>query len=253
MFSLFQYHLQAKRHRVNMNTLGMSKRYDCSLCDRTYSRKFDMKRHEQYAHPKMEEDEETNEDSNDDDEAREDEYQSESSSKSQRDTDSNDDEDAETSDSESEGDDDSSNSETACKEEPEDNQAYQEWFEKAMTATEELRNEKYQKYISQGMDEEDAKEKAHVKVLWAVRRTFFNLYSKFLQDNLSIGEDVTHQEIMSDLEEKVENGKNVRKAVQRVLAKHGVKFEGLFQYQDEDEDDSEEDMDGTEESDNDVE
>ena len=37
-----------------------------------------------------------------------------------------------------------------------------------MQATEEKRAEKYEKYISQGMDEEEAKEKAHEKTLWLV-------------------------------------------------------------------------------------
>ena len=98
-------------------------------------------------------------------------------------------------------------------------------------------------YILEGMDEEDAKEKAHVKLLWAVRRTFFALYSKFLQESVSLENDDTHQKITSDLEKRVADGKPIRKAVQRVLAKHGPTFEGLFQYQEE-----EEEMEGTEES-----
>ena len=134
--------------------------------------------------------------------------------------------------------------------EPEDNLAYQEWLEQAMANTEDLRDEKYQKYISDGMDEEEAKEKAHVKVLWAVKRTLFDLYSNFLQQSVYLGGVDINHEIMSDLTEKVQNGMNLRKAVKRVLARQGPQFEGLFQYQDENDDDSEEETDGVDENDN---
>ena len=223
----FYYHLQAKRHRVSMDAL--SKRYGCSLCDRTYSRKFDMKRHEQYAHRQMENDEALNET----------EYENEVSSVDDDQT--SEDEDIEMSESESEGENTG---------EPEDNLAYQGWFEQAMTATDELRNEKYTKYISKSMSEEEAKENAHIKVLWAVKRIFFDHYSYFLRHNLYLEEDDINQEILSDIKDRVENGMGVRKAVQRVLARHGTKFDVIFEYQKEDEDDSEEDMEVTEESDN---
>ena len=36
----------------------------------------------------------------------------------------------------------------------------------------EIRNEKYQKYIQKGMSEEQAKEKAHMKTLWVLQRVF---------------------------------------------------------------------------------
>ena len=200
----------------------MSDRYGCSLCDKTYSRKFDMKRHEQYAHPEMDKDADSSDEASEDG--------SDSSSKS---------------DSDEHGGESDNESEEGSPEtqEPEDNQAYQGWLDQAMTATKDLRDEKYQKYILEGMDEEDAKEKAHVKLLWAVRRTFFALYSKFLQESVSLENDDTHQKITSDLEKRVADGKPIRKAVQRVLAKHGPTFEGLFQYQEE-----EEEMEGTEES-----
>ena len=164
-----------------------------------------------------------------------------------------DDEEVEASDSEREDDtedDKSSNSETPDTDDPADNLAYQEWYDEAMTATEELRNEKYDKYISKGMSDEEAKEKAHVKVLWAVKRIFFHRYSNFLRQSLYLGEDDTNQDIISDLSENVENGMNVRKAVQRVLARQGTKFDGLFHYQaDEDDDDDNDDDDDDDDDD----
>ncbi|XP_063963105.1 fibronectin-like [Lytechinus pictus] len=69
--------------------------------------------------------------------------------------------DAQSEDSGNEEEDESSTSEMNETGELEDNMAYQEWLEMAMTATEESRNEKCKKYISNGMSEDDAKEKAH--------------------------------------------------------------------------------------------
>ena len=221
---LLHYHLQAKRHQVNMNTL--SNRFACSLCDRTYSRKFDMKRHEQTAHREMETDEELNENESENGDSSDDETIK--------------DEDSEM--TESEGDEEKDNGD------PEDNLAYQEWFKQALAATEEMRNEKYEKYISKGMSEAEAQENAHTKVLWAVKRIFFDHYFYFLRNNLYLEEDDANQEILSDIKERVEGGMDIRKAIQRVLARHGTKFDVLFQYQEEDED--EEEMEGTEESDN---
>eukprot|EP00057_Strongylocentrotus_purpuratus_P010566 XP_011665040.1 PREDICTED: acidic leucine-rich nuclear phosphoprotein 32-related protein 1-like [Strongylocentrotus purpuratus] len=102
----------------------MSKRHACSLCDRTYSRKFDMKRHAQNVHPDMKDDGYETEDSNAGEEASEDDF-SEPPSKKQRVVESSDE--SETSDSESEGEDASSKLETPDMNEPEDNLAYQEW------------------------------------------------------------------------------------------------------------------------------
>ena len=208
-----------------------------------------MKRHAHNVHPDMKDHGYETEDFNVGEETSEDDY-SEPPSKKQRVVESSDE--SETSDSESEGEDESSKSETPDMKEPEDNPAYQEWLEQSMTNTEDLRDEKYQKYISDGVDEEEAKEKAHVKVLWAVKRSFFDLYSNFLQQNVYLGSADINHEIMSDLTEKVENGMNLRKAVKRVLARHGAQFEGLFQYQDENEDDSEEETEteGADGSDN---
>ena len=114
--------------------------------------------------------------------------------------------------------------------EPEDNPAYLEWYDQAIAATEEMRNDKYEKYINEGMNEEAAKEKAHEKVLWAVKRNFFDNYSAFLWRNAYLEED----------DRKID----VQKAVNRAMAKLKSKLDRLSQYNesDEDEDESEEKM-----------
>ena len=151
-----------------------------------------------------------------------------------------DDEDEESNEVEGEEEDEDENSEVTHTEDPEDNQAYQDWLEHAMTETAERRSEKYEKYISEGLTDEEAKEKAHFKLLWAVKRIFFDDYSNFLQQNIHLDEDETHQKIMSDLQSKIENGMNIKDAISRTLVKHIPKFEGLFNYQSESEDDQSE-------------
>ena len=96
------------------------------------------------------------------------------------------------------------------------------------------------------MDEEDAKEKAHAKNLWAVKNTFFDHYMAFLSLNIRLKDNETHQDIMEEIEEKMEEGTNIDKALKRIVAKHRSKFDSLFEYdhRDEDEGESEEEMEG---------
>ena len=51
-----------------------------------------------------------------------------------------------------------------------------------------------------------------------------------MEQILLIQKDNTYQDIFSDIEEKVEGGMDVRKAVKRVLPKHKHKFESLFEF-----------------------
>ena len=62
-------------------------------------------------------------------------------------------------------------------------------------------NVKYQKYINEGMTEDQAGEKANTKTLWAVKRNFFARFKDFLLNYLRLKDDNTYQEISSDIEE----------------------------------------------------
>ena len=114
-------------------------------------------------------------------------------------------EDEESSGDESSGDESSS--------ELEDNTAYQDWLEEAKEATEEMRNAKYEKYVNEGMAELQAKEKAKWKTKWAVKRIFFNNYKDFLSSYLHLKDNDTHQDIVEDLEERLNKDKDVNKAL----------------------------------------
>ena len=118
-------------------------------------------------------------------------------------------------------------------------------MEEAKETTQDMWNVKYQKYINEGMTEDQAGEKAHAKTLWAVKRNFFARFEDFLLNYLRLKDDDTYQEITSDLEEKIEKGVDINKALNRVIPRYKSKFEGLF-VQDEESEEEEENEDDEE-------
>ena len=77
----------------------------------------------------------------------------------------------------------------------EDNACYQDWLEEAKETIQDTWNVKYQKYINEGMTEDQAGEKANAKTLWAVKRNFFARFKYFLLNYLRLKDDDTYQEI----------------------------------------------------------
>ena len=107
---------------------------------------------------------------------------------------------------------------------------YQDWLEEAKEATKDMWNEKHENYIANGMDEDQAEDKANRKTLWAVKRIFFDNYKDFLSSYLHLENNETHQVILADFKEKIEKGLAVDKALDRVMAKHHAEFLGFFQH-----------------------
>ena len=97
------------------------------------------------------------------------------------------------------------------------------------------------------MDKEEAKENAHEKTLWLVKRIFFDYYLSFLSLNYHLKDDDTHQELMAELEEKTDEGMDIDKASKRIIGRYQPKFDNLFNYAESDEDEAENDDEETEE------
>ena len=247
-------HLEIDTPRVNiMNTISGLKRYACHRCSKSYSRRYNLRRHEENAHVAGE----SKMDDIDDDRnirtfrsanSNVEDYQpgfkrrrcqdseiDSSGTESTIDgdgTESKDDgDDLEESDDESEEEtDDDLSEEDGSSSELEDNIAYQDWLKEAKEATKDMWNEKHEKYIDNGMDEDEAEDKANRKTCWAVKRIFFDNYKDFLSSYLHLEENETHQVILADLKEKLDKGMEVDKSLDRVMAKHHADFFGLFQH-----------------------
>ena len=192
------------------------RKHVCTLCDKNFVRRYHLQRHKDTVHSsyKMNENSKTNSGTES-----EDSFDSESE--------------REVSETEMEGDESSNEEESSDAEtsndELEENAAYQEWYVQAKEATEEMKTEKYEKYVQAGMGEEEASEKANVKTAWAVKRFFFNQFEIFLTFTMTLQDDDTYRDIVADIEEKLNKGVDMEKAVKRVLIKYKDKFEALFQ------------------------
>ena len=77
------------------------------------------------------------------------------------------------------------------------------------------------------------------KPFWAVKQIFFNKYKDFLSSYLHLKDNGTHQDIAEDLEEKVNKGMEVNKALNRVMPKLHTKFDGLLQLNEDEENEEE--------------
>ena len=86
-----------------------------------------------------------------------------------------------------------------------------------------MRAEKYEQFISDGMEDEQARIRAYEKIVWAIKSKFFDTYSRFLEETVLLNEDETYQDILLDIEDKTERGIDAFKAVKRVLLKHRKK------------------------------
>ena len=241
-----------------MNNISAVKPNSCKYCGKSFGRRYNLRRHAESVHAeevsKMNEvDDDLQSETSDgynsepdfkkrrfgesevdkcETESTQDEDEGDSESETESETEKEEDELTDESESGTEVENDESSDEEESSSELEDNAAYRDWLEEAKGATEEMWSEKYEKYVNGGMDEAQAKEKANRKTLWAVKRIFLNNYEDFLSSYLHLKDDDTHLDIVEDIEEKVNNGMEVSTAVNRVVAKHQAKFDGLFQQDD---------------------
>ena len=252
MVFINSFHLTIRRRRVNiMSSFSVIKTHACRLCDRSFAKKYNLRRHIDSVH--------CEEQSVNSEENSEMEYNSQSDHyeplyKRPRSNEYHDHENDEESseednfDSEREDDDDEElkeEEEEYSSSDLEDNPTYQDWLEEAKADTEDIWKLKYEKYINEGMSEHQAREKANMKTLWAVKRNFFARFKDFLSSYVHLKDENTYQEIIGDLEEKMEKGMDINKALNRVVSSYKSKFTGLFH------EDSEEEEEEEEESDND--
>ncbi len=130
----------------------------------------------------------------------------------------------------------------------EDNASFQDWARDAREATEEMRSEKYQKYIEEGMSEDQARDKAEMKTLWAVKKHFFDNYRDFLINYMNLRDNDAHGDVVCEIEHKMEKGVAVTKAVSRAISKYQAQFDNLLQQEEEEEANEDEEEEEDQES-----
>ena len=137
---------------------------------------------------------------------------------------------SEESERESRGKDSDGSDEEISSDDLEDNSVYRGWYDDAVEASQQSRTEKFEKHLKDDMAEDRAREKAYARTVWAIKNDFFDSFGTFLEQIQLIQKDTTYQNILSDMEEKVEGGIDVRKAVKRVLPKQNTNSESLFEF-----------------------
>ena len=237
-------HSIRRSQTVNMNSLSVIKPHACHLYSKAFSRKYTLHRHVENMH--AEEQSTDGEENNGMGYSHGLEYESlhkkrrcmspdhSDESSGEDDSESGSEDNVESADDNDDEDDQSSS-------DLEDNIAYQDWLAEAKETTGDLWNMKYDKYTSEGMNEDQASEKANMKTQWAVKRNFFARFKDFLSSYLHLKDDEAYQDIVWDIEDKMEKGMDINKAISRIMAKHEAKFSALFEADEEyDEESSEE-------------
>ena len=121
----------------------------------------------------------------------------------------------------------------------EKNEVFQQWLDTAREASRQARTERFEKYLAQGMEEADAKEKAHWKTTPEIKSEFFDNYETHLWEYKTLEFNHVHRDILHTMDKRLTDGVNIHHAV----AKHKPEFEGLFQELDEDSDEDPEEED----------
>jgi hypothetical protein len=119
----------------------------------------------------------------------------------------------------------------------EDNDAYQDMYSNALNQNDSTWEKKANKYVEDGMTEKDARLQADEDIREFVRRDFFKIYTKALEQELSLNNSLVHREIMSKIKDLVDDNVSTPKAIRKTMKSYKDDFDVLFDQ----ENDSEED------------
>ena len=193
----------------------MNGKYTCLRCGKTFARKFNMNRHLQTFHKEEDEGDSNEEMENKSSDGSSDEEDVQSVGSEADDLDAH----------------------------LEKNEVFQQWLDTAREASRQARTERFEKYLAQGMEEADAKEKAHWKTTPEIKSEFFDNYETHLWEYKTLEFNHVHRDILHTMDKRLTDGVNIHHAIKRAVAKHKPEFEGLFQELDEDSDEDPEEED----------
>ena len=84
----------------------------------------------------------------------------------------------------------------------EKNEVFRQWLDTARDASRQARTERFEKYLAQGMEETDAKEKANWKTTPEIKTEFFNNYETHLWEYKTLEFNHIHRDILRTMHRK---------------------------------------------------
>ncbi|KAK3106137.1 hypothetical protein FSP39_013511 [Pinctada imbricata] len=136
-------------------------------------------------------------------------------------------------------------------EEDHEDQVFDALMDKASTDNEEVWEEKYNKYLKEGMNDSKAESKANEKMKGIYMKDFMAKYANLIEYSLLLRNGSIHKQIMDDIEEFIDEGYDIHHATKLSLNKNRHLLEEMWDDDDEmevdqkesDEEESDEDSD----------
>lgn len=123
----------------------------------------------------------------------------------------------------------------------EDNDAYQKMYTNAQNQNDNIWEKKANKYVEEGMTEKEARLQADEDIREFIRRDFFKLYTKALEQELSLNNSLVHREMISKIKDLVDENASTSKAIRKTMKSYKDEFDVLFDQENESEDDGTDD------------
>ncbi|CAG2213573.1 unnamed protein product [Mytilus edulis] len=133
-----------------------------------------------------------------------------------------------------------------------DNEGYKTLLHEAIDTAKDTWDTKYDKYVKEGMNEEDAIQRSNEKISHIVQRQFFKRYTELLKLIVPLDESKVHSDIVQQIQDIAENDTDYETQIRRILMKKRHQFDELFDddyfeintdTEDNDDEDDEEDTD----------
>ena len=117
----------------------------------------------------------------------------------------------------------------------EKNEVFQQWLDTARDASRQARTERFEKYLAQGMEEADAKEKAHWKTTPEIKLEFFDNYETHLWEYKTLEFNHVHRDILHTMDKRFdrwgeypprhkESGGQTQARIRRLVSRTGRRF-----------------------------
>lgn len=86
-----------------------------------------------------------------------------------------------------------------------------------------------EKYLDEGMDEDQAKKKADFEITEDDKQVFFKKYADFLRCAVDLRKNFVTVDVLNEIDDLLDQGYDTKKAIQKVIRKNKNKFDVLFE------------------------